>query len=146
MQVLPRVKLSVRVPWVGALVATVLLGGCGKGDPLNKQAVSGTVTLKGEPLDQGAIQFAPADSGTKHTGGATIENGRFSAPAARGLPPGNYTVRISSAGHVARPAEEAPGDSQNAAPERIPAEWNTDSKQQIKVEDGGKNHFEFNIP
>ncbi len=87
--------------------------GCGGGDPLQRQAVSGTVTFKGQPLDKGTITFLPADSQSKaQPGGATVANGQFSLPAAQGLAPGKYRVQISSPVGGEEPAAgEAPGDS-----------------------------------
>ncbi len=134
---------------MAAAVCFVLAGaaGCGGGDPLQRQAVSGTVTFKGQPLDKGTITFLPADSQSKaQPGGATITNGQFSLPAAQGLAPGKYRVQISSpvGGAEAKP-DEAPGDSSKLAEERIPASWNTESKHEITVEKGGANKFDFKI-
>jgi hypothetical protein len=39
------------------LIALAALGGCN--DPLARQEVSGEVTLKGQPVEDGVIQFAP---------------------------------------------------------------------------------------
>lgn len=133
-----------------AVAASVILAsaaGCGGGDPLQRQAVSGTVTFKGQPLDKGTIQFLPADPQAKGSpGGATITNGQFSLPAAQGLAPGKYRVQISSPVGGAEPGpEEAPGESSKLAEERIPASWNTESKHEITVEKGGANKFDFKI-
>ncbi len=42
-------------------VAVLLLAGCGgsSGKAIERNPVSGTVTLDGSPLDQGAIRFEP---------------------------------------------------------------------------------------
>ena len=40
---------------------------------------------------------------------------------------------------------EMPGMSDEVPEERIPAEYNTESKQEITVTSGGPNEFEFNI-
>ncbi len=119
--------------------------GCGSDDSLNRQAVSGAVQFEGEPLKQGSISLEPAGDGATIAGGATIEDGEFSIPAERGLPPGKYLVRVSSADDTGKTVE-VPGESNQLAAERIPPEWNSDSQQTVQVEDGGENHFDLNIP
>ncbi len=127
------------------LIAALGLGGCGKSDPLGRQAVSGTVNFQGKPLDQGSILFTPLDPKQGTPAGATIQGGKFSIPAQKGLAPGKYRVGISSPeGGGAAP--EMPGESEPTAKERIPPEWRGEtSKQEITVSKDGKNHFEFDV-
>ncbi len=134
--------------WIAAVgLAVLAIAGCSGGDPLQRQAISGTVTFKGQPLDKGTIKFLPADPQSKGApGGAAITNGQFSLPAAQGLAPGKYRVQISSpVGGVEPGPDEAPGESSKLAEERIPASWNTESKHEITVEQGGANKFDFKI-
>lgn len=132
----------------GLLFLLGLVGCAGANDPLNRQAISGAVTLNGEPLNNGSISFDPQDREKGRSGGAVIENGEFRLDRQRGLQPGAYTVRIHSAdtSTMAVADEAMPGDSRKVARERIPAQWNSQSEQTVTVEDGGKNHFEFAIP
>ena len=53
--------------------------------------VTGTVTWKGQPLDQGSIQFLPED-GKGTMVGAEIRDGRYALPDPPGLAPGSYRV------------------------------------------------------
>ncbi len=136
-----------------AIVGTVLLAlasiGCSRADRSGRLPISGTVTLKGQPLDRGTIEFSPAGPDTKSMSGATITDGKFAIPAQQGLTPGTYRVRISSSeGGATASATEMPGDSKAApvAKDRIPPEFNTETKQEIKVTAGGPNTFEFSIP
>ncbi|MCC9605090.1 hypothetical protein LOC68_24705 [Blastopirellula sp. JC732] len=132
-----------------AAVACAALIGCGgPKDTLNRQAVVGEVTLKGEPLDTGAILFEPQDSANGTNGGAVITAGRFEISKQRGLPPGVYVVRVSSpdSAPVVLAEGEAPGDSSKVAKERVPKTWNVESEQTITVEAGGENKFELAIP
>lgn len=119
--------------------------GCAKPDPLNRQAVTGKVTFGGAPLERGTIEFHPlAKGGT--SSGATISNGSFAIPRAKGLPVGNYLVRIYSADENA-PAEEMPGESTEiVAKEKIPAEFNSASQKEVSVKDQKENNFDFAIP
>ena len=81
-----------------ALLSLVLFGlavvsGCGSGDTLNRQPVSGTVKLDGQPLASGSIRFIPQDTTGKVTsGGGPITDGKYSTD----LPPGKYLVKIFS--------------------------------------------------
>ncbi len=125
----------------------VLPLGCGPDNPLGRLAISGTVQLRGEPLDQGSIEFAPTEGGPNVTSGGRIEDGEFSIPAHQGLPPGTYLVRISSAEVTGEPIEpEFPGASPVVALERIPAEYNAQSDKRVTISEDGANVLEFDIP
>ena len=136
-----RVRWSVTCVIVAWFV--VVFSGCGSDDPLNRQGLSGTVTFDGQPLANGTIEFQPKGNG--FGSGAMIENGEFLIPAAKGLPPGDYIVRVSAATGKAEP-EEAPGESDTLAVELIPPEFNTESGVRFTVKDGEDNVFELKIP
>src|SRR5687768_14889169 len=73
------------------VVALVALGGCG--DSQNRSEVTGRVTLRGQPVDDGIIQFAPLD-GQPTGDGAQIAQGQYRIPKEKGLAPGRYRVSI----------------------------------------------------
>jgi hypothetical protein len=134
----------------------LILPSCGGGDPLKRQAVSGTVTLDGQPLDQGTIEFVPANDGQGPGifSGGLIVGGEFSIKADQGLPPATYTIRISSADLGSAPVpNEAPlpgemaGSSGDIAPsaERIPAKYNAASELTADVVAGANNRFTFEL-
>lgn len=130
-----------------AAVGFVFLLGCGSGQAGGKLAISGTVKLKGQPLESGTITFSSADPQQQQMTGGQIKNGQFSIPAEQGLPPGKYRVRISSpvGGPTVKP-DEAPGETPTVAQDRIPPEWGSKSNQQVEIKAGQKNHFTFEIP
>ena len=140
-----------RILWLSAAmvvgVGVILPAGCGPAYPKGTLAFSGSVTLEGQPLDQGSIEFTSLPGQTEARSGAMVRNGSFSIPAHQGLPAGKYRVRVySSAGDAAAAMPEAPGDSTEVeVTERIPAAWNTESEQEITVESGAKNEFRFDI-
>lgn len=139
-----------RIHYVAFMVcvsaATLVFSGCGgSADPLNRQAISGEVTLGEKPLDNGSISFEPQDLTTGRPGGATILEGKFALDSQRGLPPGTYTVRVNSADSVTEAVGE-PGESRLLPKERVPAKWNSKSEQTITVVDGEENTFQFAIP
>jgi hypothetical protein len=120
--------------------------GCGAGNPLDLQAVSGSVTLDGKPLEQGSIQFVPQDNAAGLLSGALITAGTYSIPQDKGLPPGKYTVRISSAAadRSSSASSGPPGaESRVPAKERIPARYNSQSQLAAEVTAEGDNTFDF---
>jgi hypothetical protein len=114
-----------------------------------RQAVSGTVMFQGKPLDQGSIMFLPASDGLPTQSGTTINNGSYTIPREQGLVPGTYKVAISSPdGKTPDPGSDAlPGPSGNfASKDRIPPEFNTESKHEVEVKKDASNTFDFKIP
>lgn len=130
------------------LSSTLLLTGCGAATTGGNVAISGRVTLKGQPLDRGTITFTSVDPSKQLMTGGQIQNGQFHIPADKGLPPGRYRVRISSpvGGVEVRPGE-APGESDVLAEERIPPEWGANSQQEVEIKPGERSvTFNFDIP
>src|SRR6185295_10982512 len=76
------------VLWVPLWFQSLIFIGCGNSGLL---AVSGTVTLDGQPLQQGTIHFAPID-GQAPSQAAMIDGGSFSTQLHRT----NYKVQIFS--------------------------------------------------
>ncbi|WLD13760.1 hypothetical protein [Planctellipticum variicoloris] len=128
-------------------MAVLLTSGCGKSDPLRRQALSGEVKLAGQPLDQGTIQFEPLDDKGIASGGL-IKGGQFAIAKQAGLPAGQYRIMIFAPEAGAAIQDAMPGDTMNAplAKERVPAKYNTQSRETIDVSDSKKNHFVFDIP
>lgn len=138
-----------------ALASLILAAGCGgSGNPLNRQAVSGTVNLDGQPLANGGIRFEPVGNFPGATVGfGQIEEGEYSIPEAQGLPPGKYRVSITSpetpAGSTSteKPADPVAEMAAKSQPtkERIPARYNAKSTLDATVTDGGPNTFPFEL-
>jgi hypothetical protein len=77
-----------------------------------------------------------------------VENGKFDIPQEKGLPPGRYHLEIYAPDNKAPPVmmRNVPGGPGiPTAPERIPAEYNTNSQKSIEVTPEGDNHFVFEI-
>jgi hypothetical protein len=125
------------------LVVCSLALGCSGGDG-GRERVRGHVKFKGQPLDQGTIQFWPESEGANFEG-TDIKDGAYEIPATKGLLPGKYRVRIFS-GDPREKEEAAPGESGPPAKERIPARFNADSAEVREVKKGGPNEFDFDIP
>jgi hypothetical protein len=127
------------------LCAVIALTGCGpKSD---RVAVNGSVTLNGEPLDGGSIQFTSLGE-RKLNGGAVVSGGQYNIPQPKGLLPGKYHVEINAPDATAKPIfyRSSPGGPGiTTQPDRVPAEYNVNSKQTVEVAASGENRFDFDI-
>jgi hypothetical protein len=76
------------------LLASVLAVGCGgdSGPKLDRQAVKGTVTREGIPIDLGSVQFEPTGGGPAV--GGQITDGKYEISKDAGPIPGSYKVTI----------------------------------------------------
>ena len=134
------------------LVAASAAAGCGNA-PDGRQKISGTITLKGVPLDEGLIEFIPkGDSSAKGVAtrsGALIKDGRYVIPQDKGLVPGAYKVVISAVeGNTPEPTPGVPPGptKKGRAKDRIPADYNRTTKQIVEVTKEGPNEFYYTIP
>jgi hypothetical protein len=120
-------------------------GGCSTPtDNLGRQAVNGTVTLDGQPLASGSIQFQPSSQDGATSGGAVITGGKFSISQEEGLPPGSYKVVIrGSATSPGGALTEPPGTAKAVEKELIPERYNEKTTLTAEVKASGPNTFDF---
>jgi hypothetical protein len=114
------------------------IAGCNKSD---LEAVSGVVTLDGQSLKDGTIQFAPTD-GKAPSQAAVIHDGKFSTKLQRT----NYRVEIHATKLVdtgAKLDEKGPGGGPTAV-ELLPARYNVQSELTLKV-DGPRSDARFEL-
>jgi hypothetical protein len=134
---------SGKPPVLGIIaLGMVWIVGCGESTG-NKQKISGTVTFKGQPLDQGRIDFFPTEK-TAPGAAADIQNGKYTVVAKEGLAPGTYRVVISSMSGKEPPPDELPGEAP-IRKERIPAKYNEKSDLKAEVKAGVDNVFDFKL-
>lgn len=115
----------------------LLLGGCSWRD--DRQRVTGVVTVNGAPLELGTVSFMPEEGRSANSFGATVRDGRFELPAARGLRPGRYTVRVLAYRDTGRPYEH-PHDGDFPEYEELRFR---ETDLDVVVDEDGPNHFEF---
>jgi hypothetical protein len=138
----------------GIVISAGFVGCSGGGDDLPRQPVSGTVTLGGQPLAEGRIQFEPASPEAKTPAGGEIKDGAFSIPRDQGPTPGDYRVMITSSAARATGVDTSPGAEPPAgskakmpkigpSPELIPKQYNSKTTLTAKVESGKSNTFDF---
>ena len=137
--------------FLGLAASLLLFAGCP--DEFGaRQAINGRVTLKGQPVKEGVIEFVPigetATAADVTKSGAVVRNGNYTMDVENGLFPGMYLVRIT-AGDGMTPAnpDEPPGPSRNiVSKELIPPAYNVDSTQEVEVKLNQPNKFDFLIP
>jgi hypothetical protein len=78
-----------------ATLALTAAPGCGRSGP-ERFAIGGAVTLDGQPLPDGSIDFTPDESTPGPTVSGIIEFGRYEIPADRGPIAGSYSVSITA--------------------------------------------------
>lgn len=127
--------------------SATMLAGCGEGtDGLPHQAVSGTVTLDGQPLGSGSIVFVPAGGAGTPTGGQ-VKDGAFTIPAREGPLPGAYAVSVyarKSTGNKL-PDPNDPEATIEEGFESIPPKYNVKTELKADVAQGGENRYEFKL-
>jgi len=106
-----RIQLSV------ALLATLVLLGCGGPQGLPTHYVEGMVTLDGQPLSGALVTFTPATPGedTRSAVGYSDESGKYTLTSEGGAPQrgaleGDYVVTIMKQ-HVESTAPQSSSDS-----------------------------------
>jgi len=128
-------------------VATALAApGCGGGggDNLPRQEVTGTVTLNGQPLAQGTLQFMPMSQEQGTLAGAEVKDGKFTIGRDKGPVPGGYKVMIFSSGGAAPVSTDAmPGQAPPPPKELIPPQYNATTTLNVEVKAEGPNTFDF---
>ena len=130
------------------LLLLVSAAGCDSGDGLNRQAISGIVTLDGRPLEGGAILLEPTsfESGKGTAVGATIRHGEFAVSRDRGPIPGRYLVRIYANSGVQAPPRQGQTDkTRRPMVEGVPEIYNTRSQLHAEVGVRGPNRFRFEL-
>ncbi len=118
--------------------------GCKPSNPQGRLAVSGTVKVNGEPLDEGTIMFNPTNAATVKTpSSAGVKNGTYSMPVEKGLAPADYTVRFFSAKGTGKIDENNPMKSEIFV-QTIPARYNVASKEKVTVSKDATS-FDFDL-
>jgi hypothetical protein len=116
-------------------------------DTLPRKAVNGSVTLDGQPLAQGQIQFDPVQGtqGPTAIAVADIKDGKYSIDRALGPLPGKYKVSISSRPSVTIGVDDMPGSKPKLEPEKVPAQYNSKSTLTKEITGDLVNTLDFDL-
>jgi hypothetical protein len=132
------------LPLVLAAVGSMAAGCSQSSDELPREPVSGMVTLDGESLASGTIQFSP-DGGAGSGAGGQIQDGQFSISRELGLVPGKYKVAINAAGKRNQTKTNEPGKRSGFAPELIPSQYNSKTTLSAEVKKGGSSDLKYEL-
>ena len=138
-----RHKLAGGVSLLASCVA--LLVGCSDGAP-NRATVFGAVTLDGQPLESGSIDFFPAEGTRGPTAGATIDGGRYRIESAKGVAVGKNRVEIHGMRKTGESAADpfGRGTQIDKFVESVPAKYHSESTL-IREVVAGENEIDFEI-
>jgi hypothetical protein len=130
------------------LGVAVLLCGCSSD---RRAGITGTVYLDGKPLETGFILFQPEAGTASPNAGATIEDGYYEVPRAKGPFAGSYRVEIHAfrktgrkipiAAPVSLGGSGAMGDEEKEA---IPPRYNSNTTLREELH-AGENVFDFKL-
>lgn len=126
-----------------AVAATI---GCGNSTD-GRVSLSGDVTLAGQPLDRGSIEFHPLEPSGVLTGGM-VSNGKFDIPAEQGPKPGKYQVRVFASGETLAADPDVPPGPENdtqVSAERVAAKFNVNSELEVEVSSAGNKNLLFEV-
>jgi hypothetical protein len=138
---------------MAAAALAVAVGGCStdSSSPMSsmpRREVSGKVTLNGQPLAVGKIQFVPVDPGTDKSprlpASGAIKDGTFTIPQEEGPVPGKYHVSISSQPALEVTPDKEPGSLSKPAPEKVPDKYNRKTGLEADIKDG-ENALTFDL-
>ncbi len=133
-----------RLGGICVLLATCF--GCGnKG--LRRAAVAGHVTLDGQPIEEGVIQFLPVNGTVGPETGGIIAKGQYDIPQQRGPVVGKSRVELRASKKTGRKIQDPtgrPGTLTDEYKEMFPPSSNTNSSLVRDIKDE-PNTLDFDI-
>ena len=132
------------------VVLMLMIAGCtGSGGP-ERAAVSGDVSVNGDPVEDGTISFVPTGTTKGPSTGGDISGGKYSLAADKGPVVGTQRVEIRAYRKTGRKLPpKPPNNSETDEMEPyIPARYNTQSMLTVEI-DSGKNegtNFKLLVP
>jgi hypothetical protein len=134
-----------------ALIAALLLSGCGSGDGVSRVPVGGEVSVDGAPMKAGTIRFIPNGATTGPAAVATIKEGKFELPQAEGPVPGSHRVEIEAIDYLDFALDDEQAYAKRAAGGKpmpknpIPARYNRQSELTAQLPDEGNRELKFQL-
>lgn len=138
------------------LFLLAILSGCGSAvkDPYQRVGYSGTVTLDGEPMENGFLYLEPLEQQPTQSY-AVIQDGQFDVIPAAGAVPGKYRVSIVRDDSSELPegidqqtpegSAAADALSRSARKKALHPSYNINSKLVAELENEASNQFDFEL-
>jgi len=124
---------------IARLLATCLViatcFGCGKKGP-QRAATSGRVTLDGQPIDGGVIQFLPVEGTIGPETGGVITKGQYDIPQLRGPVVGKNRIELRASKKTGKKIQDPTGRTgvlTDEYKEMFPPDFNTNSSLCAKL-------------
>jgi hypothetical protein len=131
-----------------AIAALALISAPGCSPDGRRVAVSGTITLDGEPLESGSILFVPIEGTMSPSAGSDIVEGDYDVARARGPKAGIFRVEIRSQRKSGRKVQAPPPAAKGVLAEEwieaVPARYNRESTLRIELQ-SGDNPLNFDL-
>lgn len=110
--------------------------GCGGGDSLNRGAVSGKVTLDGQPIETGSISFWPTDGTQGPMAMGQISASQYTLEAKVGPVVGKHSVRIEAF----RDTGKKNDGGSPIVEQVIPPQYNAQTTLKVEIKQGANAH------
>ena len=134
------------LPTQAAILLCAALGCSGD----DRTEVSGTVTLNGQPVAEGAITFIPIDGNKGAGAGATIADGKYHIPRSAGVAAGKNRVELRAFRETGKKVQDPTGKPGVLTTERVmafPPEYNDRSTLVREVGRGSATlDFDIKVP
>jgi hypothetical protein len=120
--------------------------GCGKKGP-QRAAASGRVTLDGQPIDHGVIQFLPVGGTIGPETGGVIDKGHYDITKQHGPVVGKSRIELRASQKTGRKIQDPtgrPGVQTDETKEMFPSTFNTNSSLVRDIKDE-PNTLDFDI-
>ena len=128
---------------IALALVTLPLFGCGKGIDPRRVEVHGSITLDGEPVQEGSISFYPGQGNKGVAAGGDVLDGAYTISRAKGPMAGKNRVEIRSPYATGR-TNTVDGRQIKERLDRIPAKYNRHSTLEVDVQ-AEKNPFDFHL-
>jgi hypothetical protein len=131
------------------VLAVSMISGCGGGDydGAKRMAIDGSVTVNGQPVQEGTLNLIPASGSTGRKAAAGIENGSYSIAEKDGPNIGKYNVQIYAYQPVggAAPVDEDTAEGAGVPTQQIlPPQFNEQTSLEVEIVDD-KTTYDFNL-
>ena len=138
--------MNARIPAIAFAASFICLIGCSSSneDGIARVAISGKVTLDGQPLATGYVTFVPKGEGP--SAGGEIQDGNYAIAASDGPSAGNYKVEIRSMAPTGRKVpnnDGAPGETVDETFDTVPANYNARSELSVEIQAGSAGTHDF---